>query len=573
MISTNQLRANKYKIEWLRSLPREAPVLTADVFTPSDISGLLLWLDANQSEGLIDGEGLALWTNRARAGQSVTQWSAISQPMYRTNVSKGKPGIYFDGVTSYMNTPVLDLSITPAITILVAVYPETTSAGRFILDTGFMTNPSFAFYQDQTTHTNSFVTLITGNVGFSYSYNAAASIGPQIVGSVVDISTIPDTIKMYVDGNYSAYDTTLINNTNTGLSNSAITIGRRKSAAQYYYKGYLFEVLLYNRALTDVERVQVENYLMDKWFYSYVVANQDNDETDGYASTLSRVKFTTEATALTVDYYTNIYTTYPGFAEMGVLINGTYNKTITPLIDNVTQSNSVSWMSSGEKTIELINGLQSKPVSTRLGTWARYIRSSVPVTLASVTEPSTRIVVYGDSIAAGGNCTTAVKEGWPILVRAAYSGQLAVEAWGFRSLKDDTLDAATIAAFISKLWLAYRGTDIFWLAIGTNDYGGLGWGVGDFQIAYTALCLALHAQFPTAIIYCQSPILRVLDGTLGLYRTAIANAIIGLGYCIFVDGTAVAFPQPPGDLDPDGLHPSTAGHLKYANAVKAILGL
>ena len=43
-------------------------------------------------------------------------------------------------------------------------------------------------------------------------------------------------------------------------------IGKSNSGGDPLFKGDLFEILLYNRALSDVERVYVEAYLNAKYF-------------------------------------------------------------------------------------------------------------------------------------------------------------------------------------------------------------------------------------------------------------------------------------------------------------------
>jgi lysophospholipase L1-like esterase len=216
-----------------------------------------------------------------------------------------------------------------------------------------------------------------------------------------------------------------------------------------------------------------------------------------------------------------------------------------------------------------------------LGTFMRKVYIPGQATIAPPSEPANRIIVYGDSIAVGANATVPTSQGWTNIVRATYAatGGLAVEGWGYRALKDDAVDATARAAFVARLLSAYPGADTIWLAIGTNDYGIAGkWNAADFGTAYAALLVALNAAFPAANIYAQTPIERTVEtanaygDTLGAYRTAIGTAAGGKAYVTLVDGTAAAYPQAPGDLA-DGVHPTDAGHIMYADAVEAELGL
>jgi lysophospholipase L1-like esterase len=422
-----------------------------------------------------------------------------------------------------------------------------------------------------------------GNVGLSYHYNGMHCVGSvEIASAALDMSTNPDTAQTRIDG-ITTNSATLLNNTNTGLANATLTVGRRKSTATSYFKGYIGEILVFSRALTAAERILVENYLLDRWTTTAGDDPHDNAYADNHLpdytlrSPFSRIVFTTEATELTVEYYTNIFTAFPNWAQIGVVVNGVYTATLTATIDNEAHLGSVTGLPAGTKRVELINGVQSRPAGTTLGTFVQRVRANGALRFVAPVEPESRIVVYGDSIAVGGNSTTPTQQAWTILCRAAYAGGMAVEAYGYRGLYHDAVDAAARTAFVAR-WGAAYAPDVIWMAIGTNDYGLNLWSAANFGTAYAALLDALHAQFPLAVIYAQTPIQRGSEiansfgDTLGAYRTQIATAqSTRSAWCTLVDGTVAAFPQSPGDLA-DAVHPTTAGHLKYSNAVRAVLG-
>jgi hypothetical protein len=60
-------------------------------------------------------------------------------------------------------------------------------------------------------------------------------------------------VKGYVDGTRKANSLTNDNLTGPALSNNQVTIGRRASAAQFPFYGYVDEVRIYNRVLSDAE--------------------------------------------------------------------------------------------------------------------------------------------------------------------------------------------------------------------------------------------------------------------------------------------------------------------------------
>ena len=42
-------------------------------------------------------------------------------------------------------------------------------------------------------------------------------------------------------------------------------IGSRTDTSAFYYIGDIYEIIIYNRVLTDLERAQLNNYLVAKW--------------------------------------------------------------------------------------------------------------------------------------------------------------------------------------------------------------------------------------------------------------------------------------------------------------------
>lgn len=289
-------------------------------------------------------------------------------------------------------------------------------------------------------------------------------------------------------------------------------------------------------------------------------------------SIFSSVDLVTTAESMDVFSRSTIYSAFPGYAHIGVYVNGAYNQSISSLAYG-PQKDTIT-LPAGSKTVSLVSGLQSKPGGSVLGTWVTRVHADVPISQTNLT-PSNRILIYGDSIAAGADASPLMQNAWPLLLRAAYSpNSVAAEVWGFRSLYDDCVDAPARAAFVAKV-VAYSPT-IIWLAIGTNDYGLNKWSAASFGTAYAALLDDLNTALPAATIYCQTPIVRnseVANGsgsTLGNYRTEISTAVsTRTAFCVFVDGTT--FMTTASLLD--GVHPSTAGHALYADAVIAELGI
>jgi lysophospholipase L1-like esterase len=157
-----------------------------------------------------------------------------------------------------------------------------------------------------------------------------------------------------------------------------------------------------------------------------------------------------------------------------------------------------------------------------------------------------------------------------MLLRSTYNRSVMIEGYGSRSLLLDVatgglLDTTKSQVFATRL-ASYSPATII-LSIGTNDYGVGGWSasgsgaVANFSAAYSDLIDRLHAALPSATIICQSPLIRTADGTLQAWRDAIQTLCGSRAWSTFVDGKAILVTS---DLSGDGLHPTTAGHAKYA---------
>ena len=341
----------------------------------------------------------------------------------------------------------------------------------------------------------------------------------------------------------------------------------------------LFAVLYIDRALTLAETNTAYSVLsaqckptqeLTTGFWDSIAAT---NATNYYlTSCCAQTVFTTSETLLELSVYNNIYGDFPGYANLAVFVNGVYNQLISPGVYGATKH--LITLPAGAKTVAVVNGLQSKPAATVIGTFLVAVRSLSGVTLTTQT-PVNRLLIYGDSITVGANSTSPQVDSWAMKVRAAnLPNSTMLDAWGYRSLWDDAVDATARTAFAAR-WAALSPSKI-WLAIGTNDYGLNKWSAASFGAAYADLLDKLHAAIPSATIYCQTPILRsseVANGsgsTLGDYRTQIATAqSTRSSYTVLVDGTAF---MTTASLD-DGLHPGDAGHTLYANGVRTALGI
>ena len=282
-------------------------------------------------------------------------------------------------------------------------------------------------------------------------------------------------------------------------------------------------------------------------------------------SAFAHVDFQTTATSCTVASYATLGGNY---GEIGVFIDDIWNQQI--LRPTTGSALHTITLPAGNKKVSFVNGLKQQG----LGTFVTKVSGNAAMT-AIAAVPTNRVLIYGDSIAVGGNSDIPTRDAAAMIVRAAYApNSLAFEAFGFRALNTDCPDAGNRATFVAKIQ-AYAPARLY-IEIGTNDYGLNLWSAASFGTAYAALLDDLHTALPAMTIFCQTPTIRTAEtansfgNTLGDYRSQISTAVsTRTGFATLVNGYTILT---TGDLD-DAVHPSTAGHVKIAAAERAVLGI
>ncbi|MFC1659029.1 LamG-like jellyroll fold domain-containing protein [Pseudomonadota bacterium] len=204
----------------------------------------VLWLDANDESTITkDGDNkVSTWSDKSGNGNNATQGTSTYQPTYLPDGLSGKGTIYFDATDDRMATS-LNLS-SPYSVFVVFNYKSSVSAARRAIrgDTNnWLIGP----------YTNTIDHYAGGWVSNSFSLT-------QNTFYVTSAINTGSASTFYIDG---------VNNTqNSGYVTppGIVSLGASSSVTEPL-DGDIAEVIIYNRALSDTERQEVENYLNDKW--------------------------------------------------------------------------------------------------------------------------------------------------------------------------------------------------------------------------------------------------------------------------------------------------------------------
>ena len=224
-------------------------------FNPALISGLQLWLDADDSETItLNGGTVSQWDDKSGNGYHVSQGTASNQPTYQSSVLNSKSVVRFDGVNDgLINTVDTPVGSSTNRTVFV-VFNWNGSGGTidYALVLGYLGAASgtvFGISEEIAVRVNS----------GSRVWNASANSTHAIVTIMLDGTSTTD-LSAWKNGSSLGVSTTSTQTINTA---AGIGVGRRFDGNYLY--GDIAEIIVYNSALSTSDRESVESYLSTKW--------------------------------------------------------------------------------------------------------------------------------------------------------------------------------------------------------------------------------------------------------------------------------------------------------------------
>ena len=214
-------------------------------FTPTDIAGLVLWLDAANITGLNDGDPVATWPDASDEANDATQATEDYRPTYQTNELNGKPVVRFDGSNDWL---VLDTNITASSVWTCFHVLKKTGSYMFGVANHDHAHGATAF--------NSWINdqLYVNDGTKNYYVNSQLWTSHTIVATKLTGGTCTGWRNGITLGAFSASSAA-----SEGVFNS---IGKLNTN---YSTGDIAEIIIYNSALSDGDRGDVESYLSTKY--------------------------------------------------------------------------------------------------------------------------------------------------------------------------------------------------------------------------------------------------------------------------------------------------------------------
>ncbi len=227
---------------------------------PGAINNLLLWLKADALQGLSDGQTATTWPDSSAGSYNFT---ATNTPLYRTAVRSGLPALSFQaGDSDYFEFP-LTSALNPAEFTIAFVCAVTGAAGtiRSPLTNRGNTGPTrkgLHFYAE------------SGNTWTGTVANSdwqALSAGTVTTGDWTILSMSQgggERQTLFKNGDLMGTQIVpgyLVNDTNT----FRIGAGENAGPADYFFEGFIAEVVYIGRVLSDTELAGLQCYLSNRY--------------------------------------------------------------------------------------------------------------------------------------------------------------------------------------------------------------------------------------------------------------------------------------------------------------------
>ena len=230
----------------------------SSVFSPTQISGLVLWLDANAASTFsLSGSTVTQWRDRSGLGNNAT---AGGSPQYNTITLNSKPGVSLS-VGSYFNLPLVVSTNWSMFLILTTTQTQGSSGQQWYAGAA-------ALDGEVGDVVNDFGTSIVGGFWATGVGNSDVTIQ-----SLVQVNTgagfLCEFLRESSTGAMSNYVNGSLQSSVNGPTGSRTTpsfLGLGRNTTNFgSFAGAFYEVVVYNTVLTTLQRQQVEGYLAWKW--------------------------------------------------------------------------------------------------------------------------------------------------------------------------------------------------------------------------------------------------------------------------------------------------------------------
>lgn len=232
---------------------------------PLDLTGCVLWLDGSQ-ETFSNGDPVPTWTDRSGNGNHATQATAGNRPTY----DAATLGINFDGVNDYLVLPGGLFDIGAGSTYIAGFYAEDNTVRYMLAATDFTVGQGnsrrWYFVAIDATQMSYYIGGETPQQNAPWQMTYPNDDPRRRVWGLRSDGNIGYGSMSCHDDQSQAFPAGTL--PWTGAATLSVLLGAALSGGggtQQHLSGQEFEVVHYDRKLTDAENNDVMEYLKVKW--------------------------------------------------------------------------------------------------------------------------------------------------------------------------------------------------------------------------------------------------------------------------------------------------------------------
>jgi len=236
----------------------------------SSINGLISWWETTSEKSFdeieaSDNSVISKWydsspTNLNR--NDLVQTNSTKRPIYITTAINGLPALKFNGSNTFMQTPAYspDLnSLNFSFFAVIQAFNGMPPIGAILCTRG--SSRGWVLYY---TPTSPSVSLLIGNGSAWVAATTNTAVTNLNKTDLISINYDTVNAKIYQNTNNIANFSASMAINSTTVSSIGSNSGC-DSADQYFFSGYISELIFFNRSLKNDERIDVEKYLAKKW--------------------------------------------------------------------------------------------------------------------------------------------------------------------------------------------------------------------------------------------------------------------------------------------------------------------
>jgi hypothetical protein len=267
----------------------------AAVSSPTDIAGCALWLDGADSSAAsmtLNGSLVETWKDKSGNSRNFTS-SGSARPTLTAAGQNGRSVVTLDGTDDSLTGPA-GFSLTDTHTVLAVVKPDVRKIAGLL--SGSVTQANL-IYGDGS---SSFSGTKFGAFGVGravYGGGAITTGSFQVFSAVLSGSTLPTNLSMFTNG-MGGVATIETAGTAPGATMAANLLIGTTQVSQFW-DGDIAEIILYPTALSTADRARVEAYLAQRWGISgvHAPATATSDPVGAWLDKSGNARHATQSTA------------------------------------------------------------------------------------------------------------------------------------------------------------------------------------------------------------------------------------------------------------------------------------